>query len=321
MNRAALGGTSQLVENAFDLYLSRISPSATQAKAAQRSHNALRDYLSGDDYFGRMLVTSFLNGSYARRTAIRPIKDVDVIVVVGSDWMDETPSTAMESLRRKLAQRYDQRRTLRQRRAVRITLCDMQLDVLLAVAADGLSKPLYIPDRQQSRWIVTHPKRQLELVSGLAAATDGNYSRLVRLLKGWTTTRVAAEARPSSFVLECSAFHVLSQRPDSFSGSLAESFAELLAGLCQWNFGRGRSFFSWGPPEVSDPGLPNLNVAEKWDGGSADRYLGCLDRAVRRCGALERSRWEETEVDKWRDIFGEPFPPPMAASRWLIHRG
>lgn len=320
MSKSAVGGTSQLVENAFDLYLSRISPSTTQAKAAQRSHNALREYLNGDSYFGRMLVTSFLNGSYARRTAIRPIKDVDVIVVVGSDWISVAPSTAMESLRRKLAQRYDQRRTLRQRRAVRITLCDMQLDVLLAVAADGMSKPLYIPDRQQSRWIVTHPKKQLELVSALAATTDGNYSRLVRLLKGWTATRVAAEARPSSFVLECSAFHVLSQRPDSFSGCLAESFAELLAGLCDWNFGRGRSVFSWGRPEVPDPALPNLNVAEKWGAASADRYLGCLERALRRCEALERSRWEETEVDKWREIFGEPFPPPSAASRSLRQR-
>src|SRR6058998_4010842 len=67
---------------------------------------------------GRLTLDTFLNGSYARHTAVQPIKDVDVIVVVDTDWMQADPSRAMESLRHKLAQRYRDWRTRRQRRAV-----------------------------------------------------------------------------------------------------------------------------------------------------------------------------------------------------------
>ncbi len=61
--------------------------------------------------FGGLLLDSFLNGSYPRRTAVQPIKDVDIIGVVDTDWMKDDPGRAMESLRRKLAQRYDRYRT------------------------------------------------------------------------------------------------------------------------------------------------------------------------------------------------------------------
>src|SRR6266702_1785341 len=174
-----------LVDDAFWIFLQKISPPESQMESAQRSHNALRSFLENDPYFGGMLLDSFLNGSYASRTVAQPIKDVDIIVVVGADWLKTDPALAMESLRSKLSQRYDNGRARRQRRAVKITLRDIQLDVVLAVAPDGLKSPLRIPDREVEEWIVTHPKRQLELVKSLAAATNGNYSRLVRLLKAW----------------------------------------------------------------------------------------------------------------------------------------
>jgi len=304
-----------LVDQGFALYLSRITPPQTQMEAAQRSHNALRAFLECDCYFGRMIVTTFLNGSYARGTVVRPIKDVDVIVVVGPEWLRESPAKAMEALRRKLSQRYPERRTLRQRRAVRVTLYDMQLDVLLAVAVSDDSHPLRIPDRRMDRWIETHPKLQLELTSRLKSATAGNYSKLVRLLKGWSASRVAARDRPSSFVLECAAYHVIARQPGAFAAPVSDTFVILLDRLREWDFGRSEQFLSWGRPGVPDPALPRLNVAERWDSKAVDRYRARLDLALKRCADLPRSRWEETEVEKWRMILGEPFAGPIGARR------
>src|SRR5881396_779279 len=213
-----------LVDDAFRIFLRKISPPDSQREAAERSNHALRTFLENDSYFGGLLLDSFLNGSYARRTAIQPIKDVDIVVVVGADWLKADPALAMESLRSKLSQRYDARRARRRRRAVRITLSDMQLDVILAVAEDGLEEPLRIPDREVERWIVTHPKRQLQLIKVLGVATGGNYSRLVRLLKAWARAKVAMPDRPRSFVLECAVYHLLSKRPSDFAGELDEAF-------------------------------------------------------------------------------------------------
>src|SRR6266699_1524663 len=99
------------ISDAFQIFLQKISLPEAQLAAAQRSNNALRSFLENDEYFGGLLLDSFLNGSYARRTAVQPIKDVDIIVVVDTDWMKDDPGRAMESLRRKLAQRYDRYRT------------------------------------------------------------------------------------------------------------------------------------------------------------------------------------------------------------------
>ena len=295
------------VGDAFTIFLRKISPPDTQIEAAERSNKALRAFLDNDSYFGKVLLDSFLNGSYARRTAVQPIKDVDIVVVVGPDWMKTEPALAMESLRSKLSQRYDDRRSRRRRRAVRIELSDIRMDVVLAVAPDGLKSPLRIPDREVEEWILTHPKRQLELVKAVAAATNGNYSRLVRLLKAWALARVAAADRPRSFVLECAAYHLLSMRPKDFGGELDEAFATLLDRLHSWDFGRSR-WPRWDDdPVVSDPALPDVNVAEGWEEEGADRFREKIEVALDRLEDVERSRWEDTEVEQRSDSFGSPW--------------
>jgi len=304
-----------LVRDAFTVFLRKISPPETQIEAAERSNKALREFLGNDPYFGKRVLDSFLNGSYARGTTVQPIKDVDIIVVVGPDWLESEPELAMESLRSKLSQRYDSRRSRRRRRAVRITLSDIQLDVVLAVARDGLEQPLRIPDREVEQWIVTHPKRQLQLIRSLAGATKWNYSRLVRLLKAWARARVAAADRPRSFVLECAAYHLLSMRPNDFVREIEESFATLLHQLRSWDFGRSR-WPRWDDhPMVADPALPDVNVAEGWDEGSADGFSEKIDAALDRLEDIERSRWEETEVAHWGALFGGVFPAPSTVIR------
>ena len=303
------------VSDAFTVFLWMISPPETQIEAAERSNKALREFLGNDPYFGKFLLDSFLNGSYARRTTVQPIKDVDIVVVVGPDWLNSEPEVAMESLRRKLSQRYDSRRSRRRRRAVQITLCDIQLDVVLAVARNGLEQPLYIPDREVEEWIVTHPKRQLQLIRSLAGATKWNYSRLVRLLKAWARARVAATDRPRSFVLECAVYHLLSMRPNDFVREIDQSFATLLHQLRSWDFGRSRSPRWDDEPVVADPALPDVNVAEGWDEDGADRFRERVDVALDRLENIERSRWDETEVRHWGALFGGVFPAPSTVVR------
>ncbi len=62
-----------LIDDAFGLLLKRITPPASQLATAQRAHTSLRDRLDRDPYYGHLIQASFLNGSYARNTAIRPV--------------------------------------------------------------------------------------------------------------------------------------------------------------------------------------------------------------------------------------------------------
>ncbi len=295
------------VGKAFKLYLQRITPPATQLEAARRSNNALRSSLRNDRYFGGLLETTFLNGSYARNTVIRPINDVDIIVVVDSGRREAIPNDVMESLRRKLAQRYPGRRTRRLRRAIKVSLSDINLDVLLAVAPSGLNAPLEIPDRNEDEWIETHPKLQQQLTANLGRRTGGNYTALVRLMKQWAAARVARDHRPGSFTLECLAYHCMVSDPDSFKGPLDEAFMALLEAIIGFDLG----IDGWvlrGYPTVRDPALPELNVADRWTAESAEVFLDKAELAARRGDAAGRARSDKTCLDKWDELFGGGFP-------------
>ena len=303
------------VLDAFGVFLENISLPESQLAAAQRSNAALREFLNRDAYFGSLTLDTFLNGSYARRTGIRPIKDVDIIVVVDAAWIQDDPSRAMEALRRKLAQRYPDWRTRRQRRAVKVTLSDIDLDVVLAVAPNGLDQSLRIPDRELRRWIETDPKRQLKLTGILGARTGGNYPRLVRLFKSWARARVAALDRPSSFVLECAVYHVLAAQPGQFSGEIDAAFETMMERLLVWAWGRGRNLLPWGAPIVSDPALPDSNVAKRWTSEGANRVRGKIEHTLRTLERVHKSRYDDTEVRHWRNVFGYPFPAPSTVER------
>lgn len=299
---------ADLVDQAFSLYLSRITPPASQLAAAQSGHSNLRSRLENDRYFGGLIEKTFLNGSYARHTVVRPIRDVDIIAVVSPDWIDDQPAQAMESLRRKLSQWYDGWRTRRRRRAVQVQLSRVDLDVLLAVSPEGDQKPMFIPDRELQRWIRTHPRRQLMLTDELSRRTAGNYPRLVRLTKAWAANRIAVANKPGSFVLECAVFHMVAGTPSRFEGPIDQAFASLLGVLHQWDFGRS-DFLTW-DPRVPDPALPDVNVAERWSSGAANNVKRCLELALRRYEGVERSRWQESAVARWAELFGGTFPTP-----------
>lgn len=293
-------------EAAFELYLERVSPAHSQRDAAKRNHTALRTFLEGDGRFGSMVVDTFLNGSYARGTTIRPIRDVDIIVELTAEQFEREPNKLMDALRRKLAQRYDGRRTGRGRRAVWVDLSTVQLDVVLASgrAADG---SLHIVDRHEGRWIKTHPRRQLALIQNLQRATNGNYTKLVRTLKAWARVKIGVNDRPSSFVLECAVFNVVRNDVNAFQGSMAQVVPVLFERLRQWEFGRGDDWI-FRRPLVPDPALPGDNVAGRWDAAGVQRMCDKLGVALGQCSQAQRSRWEDSEVAKWGTILGAEFP-------------
>ena len=66
------------VEAALWQLAREIEPTPTQKAGAQGSHNYLRGLLNTGQMAQR-ITNSYLSGSYARDTAIRPIDDVDVV--------------------------------------------------------------------------------------------------------------------------------------------------------------------------------------------------------------------------------------------------
>ena len=69
----------------FQEFLAEIEPSPSYKQDQRDGHALLRKRLAQDEDFSRYHVSTFLQGSYKRQTAIHPGKDVDIVVVTSLD--------------------------------------------------------------------------------------------------------------------------------------------------------------------------------------------------------------------------------------------
>ena len=72
----------------FNKFLTNIEPSKSTVEYISSIQNNLRNYLETHEDYKHIHIETFLSGSYAKHTSIRPVlndkkRDVDIVVVVG----------------------------------------------------------------------------------------------------------------------------------------------------------------------------------------------------------------------------------------------
>lgn len=121
----------------FREFLAAIRPTDSQISEYVAGHEELRDRLTSDDELSEIHVADFLQGSYARRTAVRPIgdekSDVDVVFVTNLPKSEYTPDQAMRLCEPFLDEYYPGRWTPNQR-SYKIELSEIELDLVLTAA-------------------------------------------------------------------------------------------------------------------------------------------------------------------------------------------
>jgi hypothetical protein len=88
------------VKPQFDEFVKSIRLTPSQVSDLKTGHSTLRDRLSKDETLSPIVVSTFLQGSYRRATAVKPKgdmrADVDVVVVTALDERKYAPQRAME---------------------------------------------------------------------------------------------------------------------------------------------------------------------------------------------------------------------------------
>jgi hypothetical protein len=82
-------------KDAFEKFRQRLELSDTEQRDAARRHIDLRECIRG----GFEIKTDFLSGSYRRHTKTKPLKDVDVLFVLGQNEKWRRGRTPLETLR------------------------------------------------------------------------------------------------------------------------------------------------------------------------------------------------------------------------------
>jgi len=282
----------------FRAFLSLLQPGDEDVTAAKAAHEKVRDTLRTDSESKDAHKDTFLSGSYARRTAINDINDVDVICVLDIDHTITTPEVVLAWIQGVLARYYKETRP--QGRSVGANAAkNVWLDIVPATPVSAEDGPLWIPDRDAHQWVQTHPKGQIDAGFNKNKTTNGYFVQTVKLLKSWRDRLPTKSCQLKSYILE-----TLIRQTIGSPSSLAAAVVNVLEGIersygtyCNTNL----------VPNISDPGYSSVNVAKRWPAEEFNDFMVQVKSAAARARSAFNSS-DETESRKlWRQLFGSKF--------------
>lgn len=298
----------------FEKFVSNVQPSDERVKAVAEGHNTLRKHLTEEAELTHPVGTSFLSGSYARHTAIDPIKDADIILVlgetaVGDDRRSPSPRQVLEDLKSAIDNFYEEVDLQTQRRSIQVWLRedDVRMDVVPAIAPDGKDEKLFVPDHEQGKWIESHPGRHISYATEVNADNGGRFVRVAKALKWWRTEKLEKPRAPKSFLTEV----IVAYNMDSSAANLCEAFSGTLKNILN-AYRTDREQLTL--PSIPDPAVPENDLAQTCGWNVAD-FIYFYDRVLELSGLAERANSSATSKEEtirlWQSAFGDAYPASL----------
>lgn len=315
----------------FADFISEIRPSDADLEEFKKAHTDLRKWLLEDPELSKIIISTFLQGSYKRGTATKSRTggkgDVDVVVVTTIDKDTVTPDEAIQMFVPFVKKHYEGKYVI-QGRSIGITLGRVAIDLVVTAAPseaqrtilksasfsedttledDDLlqkivrEKPqwkleaLYIPDRDAEVWVPTDPLRQIQVTQEKNARCNGYYLDVVKAIKWWRQGFSQPEY-PKGYPVE----HLVWQCCPDGIDSIAEGVTQTLEAIVRSHVTK---------PFLGDHGVPAHDVMKR----VTDEEYALFYAKVQEAAALARTALDEPDTEKsakaWFKLFGEPFPP------------
>ena len=280
----------QTIAQAFETFFPRLELTDAERMNASNQHIYLRERLQQ----GLPVQDNFLTGSYARKTAVKPLNDIDVFLVLRpTNALNTTtsPERVLAEVKRVLEAIYDGKTARRQARSVNIEFSGTGIgyDVVPAFSTDN--DTYTIPDAQASTWISTNPRIHAEMST---TANEQAGKKLKPLLKAVKQANNRCEEPARSFHLEVLAWKVLTCDPGTYIDGLVILLDGLASRICDACPDPARL-----GPDIR-PALTRCQTAANWLGGRAT-----LARDARQLAADGRTGEAHAKL---RELLGETWP-------------
>lgn len=290
------------VDDAFKKFKSRLEITETEQQAASRRQQAIRSQIDG----GIDVANDFLTGAYVRDTKTKPLRDVDIMVVLGDEetsYRDRHPSGILQRVRDVLVPHYSAERVVTDRRCVRVDFGIGAVDDLTGevisfdvVPAFATGDNFEIPDDVLGSWITTNPKDHA------AKATQANqdfslaWKPLVKMLKQWNRSN-GGPIEPS-FLIEVLALKLLDA---PWSGSYPYEIRQFFASAAD------RIADGWADPAGVGPPISDVLDSDPSKMARARSALRDAESACTEALRLDRDGRTGDSLSAWQALFGSAF--------------
>lgn len=297
----------------FEELLHDIEPSPTTTKQASRAHTRIRDHLRKQESFKDRYESSFLSGSYARDTAIRPKTsddgverpDVDIIVVTNFTTADH-PDDVLAEARSALedgGNGYEVQRV--NKRSVRVETPQAEMDIVPVCEWPG---GFMIPDRESGDWMFTNPPVHTDWSAAHNKTFEGRFKPLVKMHKWWRRTKPTPSRKPKGFVLEM----LVAMHGPAGETHYGEAFARTLENI----------YAAYSPlvsmdykPFIADPAISTSDILAKV---TVPQWKDFVEK-VRVHAEIARKAQDAEDMTEatrqWRRIFGLRFKSTATAAK------
>lgn len=293
------------INDAFRKFKSRLELNEKERQNAAKRQNEVRDFLN--THFS--IANSFLTGSYARYTKTKPLRDIDIFVVLKDrgDFRGDGPSVVIQAFYDALVGEYGAAAVRKQTRSLNVDFgvvvqpnddTDYRIVSVDVVPAYADGDNYEIPDTGLGKWIKTNPKIHADQAVQAHQAFSNEWKGLVRMVKYWNANpRHGKKPVKPSFLIEVMAMECLH---GGFQGRFDYELQTFFASLAD------RIDDQWADPAGMGP-----PVSDGMDAIRRGRAKTLLAEAAKEASiAINHSRQGRNgeALKAWRAIFGPKFP-------------
>jgi len=284
------------VGQAFEVFKSALEITQPEQDAATSSQERLRARLERR----LTILEDFLSGSYKRDTKIRPLTDIDLLVVLDPAYFTYGPAGVLRLLASHLRASYPNSRLRIQNRSVNLAFLRFGFDVVPAFYRQGGG--LLIPSMKCNSWTSTNPKAHEKALSDANLACGGKLKPLIKMVKCWNRSR---GGKLQSFHIEVLALEVLGPPVQDYQTAAFEFFGQAADRI---------QYPCFDPAGLGPPVDDYLNRPARL---AASRLLMAAARSAQRALELEWRGRNAAARAVWGQIFRKPFPALSGVSSTL----
>ncbi|KXK10605.1 MAG: hypothetical protein UZ14_CFX002003213 [Chloroflexi bacterium OLB14] len=303
----------------FTKFLSNIQPDGKRVELATDIPDKLREYLKDTDKIKTVDPHTRLSGSYSRYTTIKEIKDVDILLFINEEYKNGEDSVKKvinelvnalggfpKYLKDESGKVNADLALKRQRRSVQVHITldeqDFDIDVVPSIVEDGIEKPLLVPDRDLSKWVLSDPLGYSKLLSKINKENVNKVVPLIKMFKHWRDVQMKRK-RPKSYWLECMIVKAANEEKLNIKdASWGELFLSLLSFI--YNDFHDKWKNSKEVPLIKDPMLAN-NVAKSWTRDEFESFMKHVEESKRNAEKAINEKDEDESIRLWQSLFND----------------
>jgi Second Messenger Oligonucleotide or Dinucleotide Synthetase domain len=281
---------------AFDKFDDKLKLDPAERLRAETCHNEITLLLQSKG----LITSAFLQGSFARKTMIAPLRDIDKVVILAESLRALSPDEVMDRLEDALHVAHPKATFDRTRHSLKIDFGNdsFRFDVVPAWETFTDDDDVLIANRDTAGWGRSNTRELMRVVAERNEDCNGRFIHVVRMIKHLVAYGMD-EVIPGLHVESIAYAAVQTPMPyPKASVAVVDAATQLLGNHYTEPTGEDR---------ISDRLTDNERAL-------AQNAFSAAAVKAREARALAEAGDHTNAIRVWRELFGEPFPAPEGQS-------